>query len=210
MMNYCSNCGAEIPEGLSFCENCGTPVPQATAAESENFNQQTNVNVTQENHLISENDARMKWFHFTIYAVLFMFAAVYLALAVLQATGFVYIHDSASVYKLYPGMQALNITMAAFNLIMAVMAVVIRQRLAQYKKNGPGLLLGWMWASLIGLFSYEMISCMIAGNLTIGTKVYPIQYFALYVGIPLLIIAIYVIFNTLYFKSYKRRDLFTN
>ncbi|MQS89944.1 zinc ribbon domain-containing protein [Companilactobacillus mishanensis] len=40
-MKYCTNCGAEIPDGVKFCPNCGTKVEALTAPANEKATEPT-------------------------------------------------------------------------------------------------------------------------------------------------------------------------
>lgn len=35
MAKFCTNCGAQIPDGMKFCPQCGTPVPGAAQPQSQ-------------------------------------------------------------------------------------------------------------------------------------------------------------------------------
>ena len=42
-MKFCTNCGAQLPDGVAFCPSCGTPVPaQDQAKQNPYYNQQNN------------------------------------------------------------------------------------------------------------------------------------------------------------------------
>ncbi len=199
-MKYCLNCGAEIPDGCKFCTKCGTPVPDEEAEGDSNTSYENTVTYM----------PNMKWYNFTIYAGVFLIMVIYIVLAVLCATGFMYVNNRSNVYSNYPGMFALNIMFAAFYLIMAIMAIVVRQTLVNFRKIGPGLYIGWLWISLIGWLSYDIVSAMIIGRFVISIIPVTIPQFALCLGAPLLINLIYIIFNIIYFYKDDRNAMFTN
>ncbi len=150
----------------------------------------------------------MRWHGFLIYFDLFLAVIIYLLQALLFASGAIYLDDMTTVYTLYPGMQALNVLFGVFCLIMAVMAIVVRMRLAHHRKKGPGQYIRWLWTALLGCAVYEMIVCMITGRLTIFLSSYPIQEFAFYTGAPALIMIIYILLNLLYYQRGERKALF--
>ncbi len=189
---------APATEAAAPASGAETPEENAEPADSTNTDEEGK----------GKRPPKMRWYKFIICAGLFVAAILFLVLAALSATGYMYFNNRETVYRMYPGMQALNILMAAFYVIMAFMAIVVRIRLAHYRKNGPRMYIKWLWAVLIGWISYEAICCMIAGRLVIYLTAFPIRTFAIWTGAPVLVMILYILFNMFYFHRRKRRELF--
>ena len=201
---FCRFCGKEIPEGGRFCPGCGKEADTAAVfqagASAEGMPAAVRINPAQNYH--------MAWFKFIIYFQLFANAVVMVYNVVAGIFGLAYGDDAGFVYAVCPMLKAVDVIYGVICLAFAVTAVLIRQRLAHYKKNAPVLYLGYVGVVMASglIYNFAVLaalgtvsaSAMEAGSSNIigtvlGTVIGAAVYFPL---------------NYIYFK--KRKELFIN
>lgn len=222
---FCRFCGKEIPEGGRFCVNCGRAADEEKAPggtsrpdtanpggqqndTSRPDGQQAYTPVMPPVQADPAKNYPMAWFKFIIYFQLFANAAVMLYNAASGVFGLAYGGDAEFIYAVCPMLKAVDVIYGILCLAFAVTAVLIRQRLAHYRKNAPVWYLGYvgvvMASGLIYTFAVlaalGMVSAtaMEAGAANIigtvlGTVIGAAVFFPL---------------NYVYFK--KRKELFGN
>lgn len=142
----------------------------------------------------------MKWFDFVIYIQLFANAVFNLVNGVNLISGIVYTKQgikAEDVYSMYPQLSTLDKLFGVICLALAVLAIVVRQRLAKYKKDGPIMYLLFIMIQIFALGIYNVGVYMIVqtGNFAVVT--------GQIVGLVILFAA-----NKVYFD--KRKSLFVN
>lgn len=127
---FCRFCGKELPEGARFCNNCGRaadvmPLQQAVRRRP------------------------MAWFKFIIYFQLFANAAGNLIIAFMWITGLHYGESAGLYYEVCPPLKAVDVIYGLICIACAVGAILVRQKLAHYKKSAPAWYIGFIAVSLI-------------------------------------------------------------
>lgn len=138
----------------------------------------------------------MKWYKFVIYVQLFLSAIVNFCNAATYFAGLHYQGNAESVYYFFPNMRALDIVMGIFCMALAVFAIVVRQRLAKFKKDGPMLYLI--------LFGIQAALNML--YLSFATGITGINAFDASVCSAIVAPIVLLVTNKVYFE--KRKDLF--
>lgn len=211
---FCKNCGSEIPDGASFCPKCGTPASQNTNGTQGGYQQQSGYQqqggyqqygYQQQGGMYYQNYSSgmpMKWFKFIIYVQLFLAALSSVIMGIQMLTGNIYnvfgYNASAFVYMAYPGLKPVDVIFGILFLGLAAAAILVRQKLANYKTGAPKTYLSFLILSLALNFVYGMLASLITGeNLFSATLVIQIIW-------NIVLIAL----NSIYFK--KREHLFCN
>ena len=98
-------------------------------------------------------DMPMKWYKFIICFQLFAGALVSLAVGFGSIIGWKYggEQQAATVYAEFSGLQIVDVILCFLYVALAVMSVVVRQRLAAFRKNGP-------WLYMILLCEYLLLA----------------------------------------------------
>ena len=201
---FCRFCGKEIPEGGRFCPGCGKEADTAAGFQAQTTAERMPAAVPVD----PAKNYRMAWFKFIIYFQLFANAVVMVFNAASGIFGLAYGDDAGLIYGFCPMLTAVDVIYGIICLAFAVTAVLIRQRLAHYRKNAPVLYLGYvgivMASGLIytfaGLAALGAVSASvmdagaagIVGNV-LGTVIGAAVFFPL---------------NYIYFN--KRKELFIN
>lgn len=186
---FCRFCGKELPEGARFCNNCGRiadvmPLQQAARRRP------------------------MAWFKFIIYFQLFANAACNLIIAFMWITGLHYGESAELYYETCPPLKVIDVIYGLSCIACAAGAIVVRQKLAHYKKNAPAWYIGFIVVSLtIGQISsvadYLAVTFASEGYLEIKLAELLRNVVFVVAGICFL-----VPLNYVYFR--KRKDLFVN
>ena len=186
---FCRFCGKELPEGARFCNNCGRiadvmPLQQAARRRP------------------------MAWFKFTIYFQLFANAAGNLIIAFMWITGLHYGESAELYYETCPPLKVIDVIYGLSCIACAAGAIVVRQKLAHYKKNAPTWYIGFIAVTLIlGLISsvavYLAVTFASEGYLEI--KLAELMRYAV---IVIAGVCFHIPLNYVYFI--KRKDLFVN
>lgn len=142
----------------------------------------------------------MKWFEFVIYIQLFGHMLLRLGNAVILFTGIIYKKqgiEAEELYSMYPQLSMLDKLFIVVCLILAVLAIVVRQRLAKYKKDGPNMYLMFILVQIFALGIYNVGAYIIVQSGDFSRIIGQI------VGLVILFTA-----NKVYFD--KRKSLFVN
>lgn len=142
----------------------------------------------------------MKWFDFVIYIQLFANAAFNLVNGVNLISGIVYTKQgikAEDVYSMYPQLSTLDKLFGVMCLALAVLAIVVRQRITKYKKDGPNMYLLFIMIQIFALGIYNVGVYMIVQS----------ENFAVVTG-QIVGLAILFVANKVYFD--KRKSLFVN
>lgn len=198
---YCTKCGKEISDDQRFCTNCG--------AESKNGSDlfQGNTSNSSNTFDISERTTTMpmKWYKFLIYFALIAGAVLNLANGIMMVTGGIYSVQTGGqstadlVYSMYGvSLKTVDMFYGIVLFAIAVLAIMARNKLANYKNDGPKFLYLVYGISLGVVLVYNILVGAITGvgifNVTTITQ--------------LVIQGIMIYANIVYFN--KRSHLFVN
>lgn len=187
-MAFCQYCGSQMPDDSKFCPNCGATIDdnienrQATA-----FQPNENMNDTHQ-------EMPMNWYKFLIYFALFLGAVSNAFTGIRALTGAQYGDSSSLVYAYFSSLKTIDIIMGIACLALAVFAIIVRQRLAQMKSDGPKLLLVLYGANVVITVVYILFVMMVVGS----------QVISLTDILPSIVTSIVMIFiNKKYFDNRK-------
>ncbi|MBQ9166776.1 MAG: hypothetical protein IJX71_07640 [Oscillospiraceae bacterium] len=142
----------------------------------------------------------MKWYKFVIWIQLFVSLMIGFFNGLSMITGSVYSNlggDAAVIWATYPGLQYIDWSYGLVLIGWAVFAVYVRQRLANYRKDGPRLYLLFLIISLAAAVVYNLICGLIVGGLDGAGLLMTVLCNGLFIWL-----------NSSYFK--KRQRLFVN
>lgn len=185
MEQICRRCGAVLPEGSRFCPNCGWQVP----------GQQETAPVWREPQ---PQGPPLKWFKFIIYVQLFLSALGNLVTGIQLLTGLAYGSLRADVYAAYPALRPVDVVMGLLSLGLMVWALVVRQKLARFRRGAPKLYLLWIGVSMGVALIYLVAASLVLGQLVMTGAI---------VG-SLAGNVVLILLNRVYFR--KREQLFVN
>lgn len=214
-IQFCPWCGNQLEKPSQFCPYCGHELDRSVRSQEGNA-PNAGFGYTDQNTWNTSNlgvKARspaftptaqqrpMKWFKFIIYVQLFLAALGYVVTAFSYFTGSVYNSLSISVrlaYTFYPGLQAADYIYALFLLVLAVASIVVRMRLAGYKKGAPTM---YLWLVVLSALA-SLLYSVLFGAIINYWDMMPTEIVAD------IVMAIYFALNATYFS--KRSDLFVN
>ncbi len=153
MEQICRRCGTVLPEGSLFCPECGCQVS----------GQPEMAPVWQEPGLVRPP---LKWFKFIIYVQLFLSALGNLVAGIQLLTRLAYGGLWASIYTFYPALRPVDAVMGVLSLGLMVLALVVRQKLAKFRRGAPKLYLIWLGIS-VGVALFDLV----AASLVLGQLV---------------------------------------
>ncbi len=140
----------------------------------------------------------MKWYKFIIYVQLFLTALLNLGSAVSYFTGNQYRGNVDAVYATFPGMKTLDTLMGVASIAVAVFGVIVRQKLAGFKKEGPR----W-YLILFGVSAVASVLYLIAGSNITGINLMDSSSVS-----SIAVSIVMIVVNKSYFD--KRQELFVN
>ena len=205
----CKTCGNECGDE-SICPFCGCnpneefgvesidDTPTQTINSSATATPQNNTPQTVSGSTAPQNG--MKWFKFTIYFSLWANMVLNIINAMMMFTGGTYGGDAHYVYEAFPSLKGVDVFFGVLYLGLAVFAVIVRFRLANFKKGSP-LLAHILVGTNAGIF---LLYAMVASGIT------GIAFFELIsdsIG-SIIGMVVLLIWNINYFN--KRADLFTD
>ena len=182
MERTCERCGTVLPEGCRYCPYCGWHVSGEQSWAPAPYRE----------------EMPLKWFKFIIYVQLFLNALGYLITGMQLLTGLLYGQYRAAAYAGYPGLQAVDVIMGILSLGLMVMALVVRQKLAKFRRGAPRLYLIWIAAGIVVGVFYLVAASLVLGQLVMTGSI---------VG-NLLGNVLLILLNLVYFQ--KREHLFVN
>lgn len=201
---FCRFCGKEIPEGGRFCPCCGKEADTAAVfqagASAEGMPAAVRINPAQNYH--------MAWFKFIIYFQLFANAAVMLYNAASGVFGLAYGGDAEFIYAVCPMLKAVDVIYGILCLAFAVTAVLIRQRLAHYRKNAPVWYLGYVGVVMASglIYTFAVLAALGTVSAT-AMEAGAANIIGTVLG-TVIGAAVFFPLNYVYFK--KRKELFGN
>jgi len=152
---FCPNCGNNIQDGSKFCPYCGTPIENNTNNTNNAMFPINNTNMPVQQQI----QPSMKWYKFLIYFQLFAGALVNIGslgsvmgdkleyeeskkqISELASYGDSYYEELFDMLGSMDVFFNICIALAVCSALLGIMAIVVRQKLAHYKKEGPKLLL---------------------------------------------------------------------
>ena len=218
----CPNCGNLLAEGSRFCPYCGS-ILEKSAGETQNeafsdSDETLSVPDRQSSYggwdpygrepLSTKpddplNDPRgMKWFKFIIYFQLFASAVMNGYNAFQLFSGNQYEGTAKTVYFLYPGLKTADTIYGFVVLGLAALAIFVRFRLAQFRKDGPVLYYALMVADVLSALLYLFLASSATG-LPLDQALQDSSILATLAGAGIMLIV-----NMIYFG--RRKDLFIN
>ena len=109
-----------------------------------------------------ETEYPMKWYKFAVYFQLFAFALLNVIQGIMHLAGPIFGYGKASeVIARYPDLEIVEIIMAVFAFLVAILCLVDRQLLWHYKVQGPKIYLLVMALSGIHSFIYSALSSIV-------------------------------------------------
>lgn len=190
-MAFCQYCGKEIPNDSKFCPNCGATVN----VQQDSFQPNSNMNYSYS----QVNTLPMNWYKFLIYCALFLGALSNAYTGVQMLTGSQYGDMSAAVYSYFSSLKTIDMIMGIACIGLAVLAIIVRQKLAGFKSDGPKMLLLLYVVSVAVSLGYALLVMAIVGSDVIDFSTIA----------PTLAVSVAMIFvNKTYFD--KRQHLFIN
>lgn len=182
---FCIYCGTQLDEGAVICPSCNAAVNYSGAA------------MAAQNPL--KDPRGMKWFQFIIYFQLFVSALNVLVGGIYGAYIIWSDKENERVFAAFPGLKFVLAFAAVFGILLVVSAIVIRMKLARFRRHAP--LLYWCWSGARILYPLLLGFGMLA-----VTNVYPSSTFGAESISRMFSKLIVLVLNVIYFK--KRADLF--
>ncbi|MGM9536733.1 MAG: zinc ribbon domain-containing protein [Candidatus Onthomonas sp.] len=184
MERNCPVCGTTLGPQDDHCPNCGAISPSGMQGQP------------------SGQAYPMKWFKFIIYFQLFLSAITSLISGVSCLTGANYsttgLVTPEEVYSTFPGLRVVDLIVGVGVLVLAVLAIVVRQKLAHYRQGAPELYLTLLGADIaLSVFYIVAASAVLGGPVLDASTVSELVVSAVMIGA-----------NKVYFD--KRAELFVN
>ena len=172
---FCKNCGNQLPDGAAFCSVCGASVNGTDNAPAEV-------------HEPVQPAHPMKWHKFLIYFQLFLAALISLYNAVV-CFRLVFLDASG----LWDAVYAVS---GVISVVLAVLALYVRFRLAGFRKNGPKMYILFLGINCV----FQVLNLLISFGSDLNTGSSAIG--------SLLTCVLMLVLTNIYYK--KRADLFVN
>ena len=172
---FCKNCGNQIPDGAAFCSVCGASVNGTD-------------NAPVEVHEPVQPAHPMKWHKFLIYFQLFLAALISLYNAVV-CFRLVFLDVSG----LWDAVYAVS---GVISVLLAVLALYVRFRLAGFRKNGPKMYILFLGINCV----FQVLNLLISFGSDLNTVSSAIG--------SLLTCVLMLVLTNIYYK--KRADMFVN
>lgn len=150
----------------------------------------------------------MKWYKFIIYFQLFANTVLMAIMGIILITGAQYEGMAEMVYFVCPALKAVDVIYGIVCIAAAVCSILVRQKLAHYKKGAPTFYIGFtavvMASSLVYLFAAMAALATVSSEAVFSSSG---DIVGTVMG-TLIGMAIFIPLNYLYFK--KRKELFVN
>lgn len=155
---FCGSCGREINEQAKFCPYCGNPAGAETEQNEKNFSFGKRFQGTDKfdfkmnpgeiwKSMFPSGNPAMNWYQFLIWGYLLFMAFFEL---ITGARYLIYFFRLLFSRLFMGGILAVSFIYVIFALGMAVSAIYVRQRLVQFKADGPKLFLIWVGIFTVG------------------------------------------------------------
>ncbi|MGM9594255.1 MAG: hypothetical protein ACI3U8_07860 [Candidatus Onthomonas sp.] len=170
MKRNCPVCGTALGHKDDHCPNCGVICPG-------------------------------KWFKFIIYFQLFLSALMGLFSGIGLLTGSTYEAqglDVEWVYDYFPGLRAVDLIMSVGLIALAVLSIVVRQKLAHYRQGAPKQYLLLLGGNMVLSIFYIIAASAVLGGLVMDASTVT----------QLVVSAVMIGVNKVYFD--KRAELFAS
>ena len=192
----CYKCGSTIADNSLVCPRCG--------AEMSVYARRTHESGADANPYTSL--VPMNWYKFLIYFSIYASAITSFVSGIMFLTGYIYSIQSGgntNAYMIYvqfgKGLMLSDMVYGALSVVYAVFGLVVRKRLASFKKNSPVLFYIWCAMGIIISAGYAIAIGIFGGV--------PNSFGASF--IPQIITeAVYIYINYIYFS--KRKQFFVN
>jgi heme/copper-type cytochrome/quinol oxidase subunit 2 len=114
----------------------------------------------------------MKWYKFVIYVQLFLSAIMNVANAVMYFSGSHYDGMAQQVYLYFGnGLKMTDLMMGIVSFVLAALAIVVRQKLKNYKTDGPKWYINYLALSIIVSVVYIILVYMITGVMSLDSSI---------------------------------------
>lgn len=142
----------------------------------------------------------MKWYKFVVYVQLFLAAILNLVNAVIYCSGLHYGSRSVAeqVYAYYGGMKWIDLLLGICSFACAVLAIVVRQKLKNFKMDGPKWYIILLALELIASLMYIILTYMLTRIMALDASIVT----------QIAVSAVLIFANKKYFDN--RMDLFVN
>ena len=227
---FCPKCGAKVPAipGQSVAQNGAAATAGDSSAPSTTSSSATpavpvagqtgttssfgGAGFSVQPQTTPQTDLGMNWYKFIIYFALFAYALVLVVLAINLFTGGFYGGYAELVYLFFDGLRIVDIVFGLACLVMAAVAIYVRQQLAHFKRdaprllytfiiaiNGAALIYYWVASAIISSATSSLLSAssLYGSGSMLSTVISLVGSCAIWVGV-----------NIVYFK--KRAHLFVN
>lgn len=192
----CYKCNSTIPDNSLVCKNCG--------AEMSVYARRTHESGTDANPFTSL--VPMNWYKFLIYFSLYASAITSFINGIMFLTGYIYTIQSGTntnAYMVYMqfgnALMLCDIVYGILFIAYAAFALVVRKRLASFKKNSPLLFYLWCAMGIIISAGYAIAIGFFGGvSGSFGAAYIP----------QIITEAAYIYVNYIYFS--KRKQFFVN
>lgn len=195
---YCDKCGKEIKPEWKNCPRCGAALNRNSGGMNNNVNISGGpvINIIPEP---MQQKTNMKWYMFIIYAQLFITAIADLFVGIRAITGMQYGNSKEQVYEFFGnGLRIADVLYGIVSILLAVVAIVIRQMLAKKKVNATNYYLIFIGIAQIVALLYSIASYIFNKNgAIIAAAVGSLLFYGVYIGL-----------NYVYFQ--KRIHMFVN
>lgn len=221
---FCKYCGRQIADGSLFCPGCGnrldsaqeqTPPAQQTPPSQPgsypNYTPTTpppaggyrpNGGYQSPSSVSAFNGYPMKWYKFLIYFALFASCVGGVISGILFMAGKAYGEMSEIWYFFSSELRIVDLLSGIVMIALGVMAIFVRQKLVQFRKDSPSYLLIFLSISTAHSAARLILTAALAGDLFFSSSL--AGSYVLVLVLSVLMIAL----NNVYFK--KRASLFVN
>lgn len=114
-----------------------------------------------------EKKLGFKWYYFIIHGYLYILAILGVIIGVCEITGTVYADMTETFYEIFPMLQIVNVFFGAMQLVLAVIALFVRNQLANWRVSGPLFLLIYQAFSLLYYAAYIAGTSLVLGTLAL-------------------------------------------
>ena len=145
-----------------------------------------------------EKKQGFKWYQFIIHGYLYIAAILGVIIGAVAIGGQLYADMTEVFYGLFPMLQVVNVFFGVMQLILAVIALFVRDQLAKWRVNGPLFLLLYQIFGLLYYAAYIAGTSLVLGTLALDWMS----------GGYVLLQIVLIVVNKRYFD--RRRDAFVD